>query len=65
MDHPWLLLISIFASFPLIRYTFPLFFSDLREDLRQEGVWLVIGALTDFSPGVTWTLLKLIWFAVI
>jgi len=62
MDHPWLLLISIFVSFPLIQYTFFFFFKNLREDLQQDGVWLLIGAFTDFSPGVTWTLLKLVWF---
>jgi hypothetical protein len=64
MKHPWVLLGSVVASSPLMWRTFQFFFPNLREDLKEDGVWLLFGALTDFSVA-TWTLAKLLWFGLI
>ena len=61
MEHPWILLVSVLASFPLIWKTFQFFYPNLGEDLQEDGVWLVFGTVTDFSV-MTWTLAKLLWF---
>jgi hypothetical protein len=61
MEHPWILLGSAVVSCPLIWRTFQFLFPNLREDLREDGIWLVFGAVADFSV-VTWTLAKLLWF---
>ena len=64
MEHPWLLKSAVVASSPLIWGTFQLFFPNLREDLREDGVWLSIGTVTGFWV-LTWALAKLIWFVLI
>jgi hypothetical protein len=64
MEHPWILFGSVVASFPLIWRTFQFIFSNLREDLQEDGVWLLLGTVTDFSV-VTWTLAKFLWFVLL
>jgi hypothetical protein len=64
MEHPWILFGSVVASSPLIWRTFQFFFPNLRQDLQEDGVWLLIGTVTDFSI-ITWTLAKFLWFVLL
>ena len=64
MEHPWILFGSVVASVPLIWRTFQFIFPNLREDLQEDGVWLLLGFVTDFSV-VTWTLAKFLWFVLL
>ena len=64
MEHPWILLGSVIASSPLIWKTFWFFFPNLRDDLHEDGVWLLIGTVTDLWVG-TWTFAKLLWFVLL
>jgi hypothetical protein len=60
-EHPWILFGSIVASVPLIFWTFEFFFPHLREDLEEDGIWLLIGAITDLWVA-TWTVAKSLLF---
>ena len=64
MQHPWILFGSIVASAPLIWCMFKLFFPNLREDLEEDGAWLLIGALTN-AWVATWSLAKLLSFLLL
>ena len=64
MEHPWILFGSVVASVPLIWRTFQFIFPNLSEDLQEDGVWLLLGFVTDFSV-VTWTLAKFLWFVLL
>ena len=63
MEHPWILLGSVIASSPLIWLTFQFLFPNLREDLQEDRVWLLLAAFTDPSVA-TWTLAKFLWFVL-
>jgi hypothetical protein len=62
MEHPWILIGSIILTSPLIWLTFQFFFPNLREDLQEDGVWLLL-AFTDLSVG-TCTLAKFLWLVL-
>ena len=63
MEHPWILLGSVIASSPLIGPTFQFLFPNLREDLQEDRVWLLLAAFADPSVA-TWTLAKFLWFVL-
>jgi hypothetical protein len=57
MEHPWILLGSILGSSPLIWMTFRFFFLYLRDDLSDDGPWILFDIVTDIGI-VTWTMVK-------
>lgn len=59
MEHPWTLLVSIVGSSPLIWRTFRLFFPYLRDDLAEDGPWILFG----FATWTTAKFLALTWIS--
>lgn len=63
MEHPWLLVVSVLACGPLLWITYALLFPNLRGDLSEDGVPLLVGVVSGWWPA-TWTLLKVILLVV-
>jgi hypothetical protein len=59
VQHPRLFLASILASVPLIWWTFRVLFPNIREDLEEDGIWFLLGALTNVWVA-TWLVAKLL-----